>query len=110
MAYNLAPVARKCLADDPARLPDVAAWAKHRGKWVRCLAVLTLMPWAEEGHDVADVMDWIVALAGDPDDCGQEALGNWLRIYGGHDPSGRDAFLAEHGAGMAETARTAATG
>lgn len=108
LAHNLAPVAQKCLADLPSRLAEIAPWAKHRNKWVRCLALLTVMPWAGERHDVSEIMDWIGALAADQEEVVQDTLGHWLRAYGEHNPANRNAFLAEHGDSMLERARTEA--
>jgi len=108
LAYNLALVAQKSLLDFPSRLADVAGWVESRNKWMRCLAVLSVMRWAEEGHDVAEILPWMAALATDPEDCIQDALGHWLRAYGAHEPTGRNAFLAEHGEKMSSAARAEA--
>lgn len=107
LAYNLAAIARKCLNDYPGGLADTAPWFKHRNAWVRCFAVLTVQAWADADHDVAEVMPWLSEAAIAPADCVQEALAGWLKRYGAHDPDARDAFLAESGAGMSESAKQA---
>ena len=110
LAYNLGSVARKCLLDYPAGLSELAHWAGNRNKWVRFLSLLSVMPWAEEGHDVSEILPWAGTLASDSDEKIQDALGEWLHTYGGHNPGGRDAFLAEYGDAMIASARTAAGG
>ncbi len=109
VADNLAPVASRCLIEDPGRLDAVEAWIDSPHLWTRRAALVFTLPWAKEKRDPERMLGWAARLAEDREWFIQKAVGWWLRELSKRDPERVRRFLTDHGEKLMGVARREAT-
>ena len=109
VADNLAPVASRCLIEDPDRLDAVEAWIESPHLWTRRAALVFTLPWAKEKRDPERMLRWAARLADDRQWFIQKAIGWWLRELSKRDPKRVRRFLTNHGGNLTGVARREAT-
>ena len=109
VADNLAPVASRCLIEEPDRLDAVEAWIESSHLWTRRAALVFTLPWAKEKRDPERMLGWAARLADDRQWFIQKAIGWWLRELSKRDPKRVRRFLADNGGKLRGVARREAT-
>jgi 3-methyladenine DNA glycosylase AlkD len=109
VADNLAPVASRCLIEDPDRLDAVEAWIESPHLWTRRAALVFTLPWAKEKRDPERMLGWAALLADDRQWFIQKAIGWWLRELSKRDPKRVRRFLTDRGGKLTGVARREAT-
>jgi 3-methyladenine DNA glycosylase AlkD len=109
VADNLAPVASRCLIEDPGRLDAVEAWIESPHLWTRRAVLVFTLPWAKQKRDPERMLGWAALLANDRQWFIQKAIGWWLRELSKRDPKRVRQFLTDHGGKLSGVARREAT-
>ena len=109
VADNLAPVASRCLIEEPGRLDAVEAWIESPHLWTRRAALVFTLPWAKQNRDPERMLGWAARLADDRQWFIQKAIGWWLRELSKRDPKRVRQFLTDHRGKLSGVARREAT-
>jgi len=109
VADNLAPVASRCLIEEPGRLDAVEAWIESPHLWTRRAVLVFTLPWAKEKRDPERMLGWAARLADDRQWFIQKAIGWWLRELSKRAPKRVRRFLTDHGGKLTGVARREAT-
>ena len=95
-ADNFAPIASRCLIEDPSLLDAVETWIESPHLWTRRAALVFTLPWAKEKRDPERMLGWAARLTHDRQWFIQKAVGWWLRELSKRDPRRVRRFLTEH--------------
>jgi 3-methyladenine DNA glycosylase AlkD len=91
------------LVGKPSLQARVAAWAGHRGMWVRRASAVGLIPSVRRGQALDLAYGVARRLHGDPEDLIQKAVGWMLREAGKPDPGRLERYLVADGPGIPRT-------
>lgn len=91
------------LLADPALIPRVTAWARHRNPWVRRAAAVSLVRLAARGLALDDAYGVAATLRSDPNDLIHKAAGWLLREAGRTDLARLERCLRVHGPSIPRT-------
>jgi 3-methyladenine DNA glycosylase AlkD len=87
----------------PALLAPLRRWTASRNPWLRRAAVVTLVPLARRGEQLAAAYTFVEGLLGDREDLMHKACGWLLREAGKTDPDRLERFLLRHAARVPRT-------